>query len=94
MTPAGVLTLAAGAGVLRWVVMAATADVLALALVQPLHGLTFAALHLACMRLLAAIVPRRLAATAGWNRTGGGAIQRRYRLAPSSSQGTVRTVPE
>jgi hypothetical protein len=25
---------------------------------------------------------------------GGGAIQRRYRLAPSSSQGTVRTVPE
>jgi PPP family 3-phenylpropionic acid transporter len=64
LTPAGVLTLAAGAGVLRWVVMAATADVLALALVQALHGLTFAALHLACMRLLAAIVPRHLAATA------------------------------
>ena len=63
LTPAGVLALAAGAGVLRWVVMAATANVLALALVQPLHGLTFAALHLACMRLIAAIVPPRLAAT-------------------------------
>jgi len=63
LTPAGVLALAAGAGVLRWVVMATTAHVLALALVQPLHGLTFAALHLACMRLIAAIVPPRLAAT-------------------------------
>jgi len=62
--PAGVAALAAGAGVLRWVVMAQTAEVLALALVQPLHGLTFAALHLACMRLLAAIVPLHLAATA------------------------------
>src|SRR5262245_14133260 len=62
--PAAVAALAAGAGVLRWVVMAQTAEVLALALVQPLHGLTFAALHLACMRLLAAIVPLHLAATA------------------------------
>jgi MFS transporter, PPP family, 3-phenylpropionic acid transporter len=38
--------------------------VLALALVQPLHGLTFAALHLACMRVISAIVPPHLAATA------------------------------
>ena len=37
----------------RWAVMAQSAAVLALALVQPLHGLTFALLHLACMRLLA-----------------------------------------
>jgi PPP family 3-phenylpropionic acid transporter len=64
LTPAGVLALAASAGVLRWVVMAWTTDVVALALVQPLHGLTFAALHLACMRLVAAIVPPHLAATA------------------------------
>ena len=64
LTPAGVLGLAAGAGVLRWVVMASTAQELALALVQPLHGLTFAALHLACMRIIVAIVPRGLAATA------------------------------
>jgi PPP family 3-phenylpropionic acid transporter len=62
--PAGVLALAAGAGTLRWVVMASTAEVVALALVQPLHGLTFAALHLACMRLIAAIAPSQLAATA------------------------------
>jgi PPP family 3-phenylpropionic acid transporter len=62
--PRGVASLAAGAGVLRWVVMASTADVTVLALIQPLHGLTFAALHLGCMRLLAVIVPHDLAATA------------------------------
>jgi MFS transporter, PPP family, 3-phenylpropionic acid transporter len=62
--PAGTAALAAFAGLLRWIVMAHTTDVVALALVQPLHGLTFAALHLACMRLLAGIVPPRLAATA------------------------------
>jgi len=62
--PAGVIALAAGAGTLRWVVMALTTHGLVLALVQPLHGLTFAALHLACMRLIAAIAPAHLAATA------------------------------
>ena len=31
---------------------------------QPLHGITFALLHLACMRLLALNVPAHLAATA------------------------------
>jgi MFS transporter, PPP family, 3-phenylpropionic acid transporter len=36
----------------------------ALALVQPLHGLTFALLHLACMRLLARVVPPGLEGTA------------------------------
>jgi PPP family 3-phenylpropionic acid transporter len=35
-----------------------------LALVQPLHGLTFALLHLACMRVIVLAVPVRLAATA------------------------------
>ena len=62
--PAGVVMLAATAGVVRWVVMASTTELIALAVVQPLHGLTFAALHLACMRLIVAIVPRDLAATA------------------------------
>src|SRR5438105_10198710 len=57
LTPAGALGVAALAGVLRWSVMASSADVLALALVQPLHGITFALLHLACMRLIAATVP-------------------------------------
>ena len=60
----GVMALAAAAGALRWVVMASTTDLTALALVQPLHGLTFAALHLACMRVIGAAVPARLAATA------------------------------
>jgi PPP family 3-phenylpropionic acid transporter len=35
-----------------------------MAAIQPLHGLTFALLHLANMRVLAETVPPRLAATA------------------------------
>jgi PPP family 3-phenylpropionic acid transporter len=50
--------------VLRWTVMAQSSDVLALALVQPLHGLTFALLHLACMRVLLRTVPQGLEGTA------------------------------
>ncbi|HEY0525098.1 MAG TPA: MFS transporter, partial [Stellaceae bacterium] len=64
LEPAGATMLAAAAGVLRWAVMAQTAWLPAVALVQPLHGLTFALQHLAAMRLLALIVPPRLAATA------------------------------
>jgi PPP family 3-phenylpropionic acid transporter len=64
LTPAGALAVAALAGLLRWAVMAQSAALLALALVQPLHGLTFALLHLACMRLLARIVPPGLEGTA------------------------------
>src|SRR5262249_17985574 len=48
--PHSVMAVAAMAGVVRWVVMGSTTAVAALALVQPLHGFTFAALHLACMR--------------------------------------------
>jgi len=64
LTPAGAIALAALAGVVRWAVMAQSAALPALLLVQPLHGLTFALLHLACMRLLAATVPAGLEATA------------------------------
>jgi PPP family 3-phenylpropionic acid transporter len=64
LTPAGALALAALAGAVRWTVMAQTADVAALALVQPLHGITFALLHLACMRLIARTVPQGLEGTA------------------------------
>ena len=64
LTPAGALAVAAVAGMLRWAVMAQTTDVMALALVQPLHGITFALLHLACMRLIARTVPRGLEGTA------------------------------
>ena len=64
MTPAGAIILAALAGAARWMVEAFTAEIAALVLIQPLHGFTFALLHLACMRLLANIVPTHLAATA------------------------------
>ena len=62
--PAGAAMLAAAAGTVRWAVMAETAWLPALAAVEPLHGLTFALLHLTCLRLLAESVPRQLAATA------------------------------
>jgi len=64
LTPAGASVLAAGAGVVRWAVLAQTGSVAAAALVEPLHGLTFALQHLACMRLILEIVPPHLAATA------------------------------
>ena len=64
LTPAGALAIATLAGMLRWAVMAQTTDVIALAVVQPLHGITFALLHLACMRLLSRIVPHGLEGTA------------------------------
>jgi PPP family 3-phenylpropionic acid transporter len=62
--PTRAMTLAAGAGIVRWTVMAITADVGAMALIEPLHGLSFALLYLACMRLLGQMVPPGLAATA------------------------------
>jgi MFS transporter, PPP family, 3-phenylpropionic acid transporter len=62
--PRGAAALAAAAGIIRWVVMSQSTALTALALVQPLHGLTFALLHLACMRIIALIVPIHLAATA------------------------------
>jgi len=64
LTPAGALAVAALAGMLRWTVMAQSAEVMALALVQPLHGITFVLLHLACMRVLARTVPQGLEGTA------------------------------
>jgi MFS transporter, PPP family, 3-phenylpropionic acid transporter len=62
--PGGACALAAGAGVIRWTVVAFTISPVLLGLVQPLHGLTFALIHLACMRLIVQVVPIRLAATA------------------------------
>jgi PPP family 3-phenylpropionic acid transporter len=60
----GALALAAGASVVRWGVMAQTADVGSLALVEPLHGLTFALFHLGCMRIIADTVPSSFAGIA------------------------------
>ena len=62
--PGGACALAAGAGVIRWSVLAGTTSPILLAFVQPLHGLTFALLHLASMRVIVLVVPLRLAATA------------------------------
>ena len=56
--------LAAGAAILRWAVSAETPALPAIAAIQPLHGITFALLHLACLRRLAEIVPPGLSATA------------------------------
>ena len=64
LSPAGAIALAGLAGAVRWGIAAVTADTTALLFTQPLHGLTFALLHLACMRLLAEHVPQQLAATA------------------------------
>jgi PPP family 3-phenylpropionic acid transporter len=64
LTPAGAIALAALAGALRWTVVGWTSEPAALAAVQPLHGITFALLHLACMRLIARIVPPGLEGTA------------------------------
>lgn len=62
--PAGCAAVSACAGVLRWGVMGATTSMPALAAVQALHGLTFALLHMVAMRVIAASVPERFAATA------------------------------
>ena len=62
--PAVCATLAAAAGVVRWAVLALTSDVAAIVATQALHGLTFSLVHLACMQIIAVIVPEKLSATA------------------------------
>jgi PPP family 3-phenylpropionic acid transporter len=62
--PPMAMGIAAVAAALRWIVSATTLDFAIIILIQPLHGITFALLHLACMRLLAIHVPPQLAATA------------------------------
>jgi len=62
--PGRAAALAAAAGVLRWAVLAVSTQIVALSLVEPLHGFTFALFHLACMRVIVDNVPRHLAATA------------------------------
>lgn len=60
----GAALLASVAGVIRWSAMGLTTSVELLAVLQPLHGLTFALLHLVCMRVIGNVVPSRVAATA------------------------------
>ena len=62
--PVVALVIGACAGIVRWGVLALTSSVGVLAGTQLLHGLTFALVHLACVRLIADLCPPRLAATA------------------------------
>jgi MFS transporter, PPP family, 3-phenylpropionic acid transporter len=62
--PARCAMLSAIAGCVRWAVLAETNKVAALACIQLTHGLTFALLHLANMRLIGATVPPERAASA------------------------------
>jgi MFS transporter, PPP family, 3-phenylpropionic acid transporter len=49
---------------MRWTVLGITTQIVPLALVDPLPGLTFAVLHLAGMRLIAGTVPSHFGASA------------------------------
>ena len=62
--PGRAMMLAACAGIIRWGAAAMTAWFPVMALVEPLHGLTFALLHLACMDIISRVVPPNLSATA------------------------------
>ncbi len=62
--PGRALVLSGVAGIIRWGTEAVTARFGIMALVEPLHGLTFALLHLACMEVIGRVVPTELAATA------------------------------
>lgn len=60
----GAAILAAAVGIVRWSVAGMITSVLPLSLIQPLHGVTFALLHLACMRVMGILVAASVAATA------------------------------
>lgn len=62
--PASCAALAALAGCIRWAIISQTLAPALIACVEPLHGVTFALLHLACMRIIADIVPAGLGASA------------------------------
>jgi PPP family 3-phenylpropionic acid transporter len=62
--PASLLGIGAVAGVLRWVVTAATTDLWIMGPLQALHALSFAATMLGAAGLLARLVPPELGATA------------------------------
>ncbi len=62
--PATCIILAALAGIIRWTIVAQTLAPGLIACVEPLHGVTFALLHLACMRIIADVVPAGVGASA------------------------------
>jgi PPP family 3-phenylpropionic acid transporter len=58
------MMISAAAGVIQWGTAATMARFGVMALVEPLHGFTFALLHLACMEMIACTVPANLTTTA------------------------------
>lgn len=62
--PRGALGLSLVAAILRWTTMALTTAPHVMVFTEPLHGLTFALLHLACMGIIGRNVPADLAASA------------------------------
>lgn len=62
--PLRLLLLAGGAGIVRWLVTAATADLDVLIAVQLLHGFTFGAAHLGAMYFIQRAAPPGLSASA------------------------------
>jgi PPP family 3-phenylpropionic acid transporter len=56
--------LAAGAGLVRWPIMAVSESLAPLIFAQALHALTFGAMHLAAIKLLQERVPGSLGGTA------------------------------
>ena len=63
LNPVLLLALAALGGIIRWPLLAITADPVALLALQTLHGLTFGAGHLGAMMFLSRSVPPELSAT-------------------------------
>ena len=55
--PSVLLSLGAGAGVLRWIVLATTTDIPVLFAVQLLHGATFGCTHLGAMHFILKAAP-------------------------------------
>lgn len=62
--PATCIALAAIAGAVRWTIVSQTLAPALIACAEPLHGVTFALLHLACMRIIAEVVPAGLGTSA------------------------------
>lgn len=57
--PARLTALASGASVVRWTATAYVSDVPGLALIQPLHAMTFACQHLSAMLVLSRLPPHQ-----------------------------------
>jgi MFS transporter, PPP family, 3-phenylpropionic acid transporter len=64
MSPATLIALGGVGALVRWTATAFVTSVPALALLQPLHALTFAATHLGAMHQIARTVPQEAAASA------------------------------